>query len=795
MQQKVIEKPNIDAHYNAAQYKYLRSFAVKFGPEIVNMVGWDDKTGVDVGEPEQPTAATQHTGKSWVHTESPVGEGQHSFHKTNLTPSVRLVHEIGSSIEESFYRGLPQLIIKDAIFQPSSSARHATEVFQMLQANPQLMKPVQIFTNDGGSDHTIRHERNIVAMLALFLRLPEVVFLINFQMAAYRSAYHPVEKLNCILNLAWNGVGLSREAFEDPILENVFGQCSSMSDVRMKSERHPGIRTSLEKSLAPSIKILDERAKQASLKENSFETFRPASDEEIKDFLNVIQVIDPEFDVDRFLDKKKPYHFSPLLKAYLEKHLVSTHYSLTFMRQDSMSKEFLNENYPAKVWSDDLVPVPCPVVDKENPEKYLSYDKVSSLAVKDYSDSCRPGAIAKTPSNIPFTKSKQRALNGASLAITCETCNKSRVVYIERKPSSVEIKAAKAALLNVRYMCGGRVSSFGRSLAVLEEIADITVTTPEISDEIEVESLGEIEPGAFTSPDTDIIDEFDVSWEEEPKIKRKKMIIESDESDEEPMLDLLASPEQSMTVNEDPLETPDHESNPPCSFCGNFATSHKCRKCRAACCNICNTEHVEELGDIVCPYCQTPPEQFEKVELQLKKRGRPRKQITTGAILIPLAKQNKGRPRKLKNTVEPEEDQEDANNNTIDGNVDDENESETEVEQSSLVELRILGSGNTLKKLFVDESLTCESPIESHTFDLLLAFKKPLPCSYCGEAEEAMLFSKLTVESFPLCRSCREKGRGAGVRRKSRRILPKPVKKIKPKVSLKKKTTRQPLIT
>ena len=130
------------------------------------------------------------------------------------------------------------------------------------------------------------------------------------------------------------------------------------------------------------------------------------------------------------------------------------------------------------------------------------------------------------------------------------------------------------------------------------------------------------------------------------------MIIESDESDEEPMLDLLASPEQSMTVNEDPLETPDHESNPPCSFCGNFATSHKCRKCRAACCNLCNTEHVEELGDIVCPDCQALPEQLEKVELQLKKRGRPRKQITTGAILIPLAKQNKGRPRKLKNTVD-----------------------------------------------------------------------------------------------------------------------------------------------
>jgi hypothetical protein len=101
----------------------------------------------------------------------------------------------------------------------------------MLLKNPHLRKPVQVFTNDGGSDHTIRYERNIVAMLALFLRLPEVVFMINFQMAAYRSAYHPVEKLNCILNLCWNGLGLSREVFEDPVLEKAFGQCSSMAEV------------------------------------------------------------------------------------------------------------------------------------------------------------------------------------------------------------------------------------------------------------------------------------------------------------------------------------------------------------------------------------------------------------------------------------------------------------------------------------------------------------------------------------------------------------------------------------
>ena len=49
MQQKIIEKPNVDAHYNAAHYKYLRPFAVELGPDLVSLIGWDDKTGVDVG--------------------------------------------------------------------------------------------------------------------------------------------------------------------------------------------------------------------------------------------------------------------------------------------------------------------------------------------------------------------------------------------------------------------------------------------------------------------------------------------------------------------------------------------------------------------------------------------------------------------------------------------------------------------------------------------------------------------------------------------------------------------------
>jgi hypothetical protein len=48
---------------------------------------------------------------------------------------------------------------------------------------------------------------------------------------------------------------------------------------------------------------LEERASQASLKVRRFETFKPATENEIKEFLDVLVEIDEEFDVERFLDK------------------------------------------------------------------------------------------------------------------------------------------------------------------------------------------------------------------------------------------------------------------------------------------------------------------------------------------------------------------------------------------------------------------------------------------------------------------------------------------------------------
>ena len=96
---------------------------------------------------------------------------------------------------------------------------------------------------------------------------------------------------------------------------------------------------------------------------------------------------------------------------------------------------------------------------------------MKTFIAKDFSDKFRPGASLKVPSNVPFSKTKQRAIYVSDLAVICEVCNKRRVAYVEKKLKPQEVEDADYALKNTRYVCGGRLSSFGRSLAVLEEVA------------------------------------------------------------------------------------------------------------------------------------------------------------------------------------------------------------------------------------------------------------------------------------------------------------------------------------
>ena len=98
------------------------------------------------------------------------------------------------------------------------------------------------------------------------------------------------------------------------------------------------------------------------------------------------------------------------------------------------------------------------------------------------------------------------------------------------------------------------MSSFGRSLAVLEELASHKMMLTEINDEVENETLDS--NGTSLDKTGEQSDESEDSYDpqsdesedsDEPIRKKKKIfIIESDESEEESFIELLGNPEQNM---------------------------------------------------------------------------------------------------------------------------------------------------------------------------------------------------------------------------------------------------------
>ena len=178
-------------------------------------------------------------------------------------------------------------------------------------------------------------------------------------MAAYRSSFHPVEKLNCILNLALNGVALARDKLEDPIFERLLYGCKSMVDIRERAGHNPGLVGNVEESLKTSKEIVEQRTRKTSLKENSFEVFESAKKEEIEDFMKVLKNVDNSFEVSDYLNTKKKFHLTGPLLDYYNDVAIESYYCLTLERHRNMLAEFLNNVYKDLNISNDLHPIPC----------------------------------------------------------------------------------------------------------------------------------------------------------------------------------------------------------------------------------------------------------------------------------------------------------------------------------------------------------------------------------------------------------------------------------------------------
>ena len=200
-----------DSEYAARVFKHLRHLAIELkqlGIHVV-LVFVDDKCSAKCGEPGDAVAATERNKRVITNAAMAAIASMHDFAKFKINPSVLLLADIPDDINLSFYRGQVYVLVKDAVFQPSTPLRHSTEMRKALQhAGLHRQTEVLLVYSDGGPDHNVKFVTVWLAHILLFLAC-DLDFLIAARTCPQQSWRNCVEKIMSILNLAMYGVAFS----------------------------------------------------------------------------------------------------------------------------------------------------------------------------------------------------------------------------------------------------------------------------------------------------------------------------------------------------------------------------------------------------------------------------------------------------------------------------------------------------------------------------------------------------------------------------------------------------------
>lgn len=151
VQQRQWRKSHPDCHYAAGIFRYQREYAVLMKDHCA-FYCLDDKHRIKVGEPNFPTAAAERGRQVLTAAGTQFFVGDHDFTTFSIIPSVVLCIEIPEDVTGSWYSGQVYVGLKDAALEPSSPARHMTELLSIIEARA-ITQPVLFLYSDGGPDH------------------------------------------------------------------------------------------------------------------------------------------------------------------------------------------------------------------------------------------------------------------------------------------------------------------------------------------------------------------------------------------------------------------------------------------------------------------------------------------------------------------------------------------------------------------------------------------------------------------------------------------------------------------
>ena len=125
-------REHVDSHYCAAIFRYMWEYAIMYKDSAL-FACLDDKHRIKCGEPGYPVAAAERGLRVVVSKNESFHVGDHDFCKFSIVTSVSLLIDIPESMEHSWYEGQVYVAYKDAVHEPSSPLRHATEWYSILR--------------------------------------------------------------------------------------------------------------------------------------------------------------------------------------------------------------------------------------------------------------------------------------------------------------------------------------------------------------------------------------------------------------------------------------------------------------------------------------------------------------------------------------------------------------------------------------------------------------------------------------------------------------------------------------
>ena len=253
------------------------------------------------------------------------------------------------SIEGSFYRGKVHVGVKDSVFQPSSGARHATELAEVLKSSENINLILLLYT-DGGPDHRLTFLSCQLALLALFLELfleLDLDMLCAVRTPPYNIWKNPVERIMPILNIALQGVGMMRNTTD---FEPQIKTANNMKQVKQLVEENPGFEEAVIDSMERPKALLTSLLSRLQLKDEQFHVFQAAPKDTVSSLLEKVKKIDPTLRPES--TTKVQVAGCAAFQKFLSTHCVIRHYMFSIRKCGEESCEVCQERrLPEEIFS------------------------------------------------------------------------------------------------------------------------------------------------------------------------------------------------------------------------------------------------------------------------------------------------------------------------------------------------------------------------------------------------------------------------------------------------------------